>query len=657
MSSQDAPYFMLEGPSGKREVSSFKLHDWAFSKFYYLELSMISSGLLHQLNEQLCLRFDDCYFHAVVQSIQKSTSQDKVYFQLISPIAAALQGCHSRVYSQLNKRQLLTHFLQDNGLKKGIDFQLTLEADDTPFFFHQDNEIDLDFFYRLMNAWGLIFYEQQQPTGTCLLISDSLDNMPVAEKKQIIENSPKGMSLSEAISDIQTEKMLGRATLETQRYSAEKSSLIKAQYRSAFEFCTGSMTVDGDDFYSNSIQWQQSRDDESLCTLYFQSTAAYTPGQPVTYSAKGCFEESFRVRTVVIEGLQEPLRGLNDLTTQNFFHKSRLCYHLYLTQEFYPVAALSHQAFQSHGLQTALVESRQAEYADLQEQGGYAIRLLADQKNQQIPQGYQNSKTMASLRQGSALYYAGANYGLSFPLHEKTEVISQSFHAAGQQRGLIGCLANKFAPSVVNSHNSELQLIRTHQGAELVFASDERNKSFSLSSASSAHQLSFSQGDENQIKLLAKKGDINIASLKKLHLNSGSQLAIESQKEQCHWVSESIHLSSQQGDFSFQAEEGMSLNWHDGYLFYAQNQFWKTKGKIQFAIKDEMRFSAVEQLRFSAQQGRQLWQIKQGPFRFVINKHLLLKVKETFISFSPSEIKISSPGVFTLDAGQIEGMG
>lgn len=653
MSSQDAHYFMLEAPSGNIEVASFKLYDWAFSQFFHLELSILSIDLPFGLNDKVCFKWDDHRFHAVVNLFKRNFVIKQSEIHLISPIAAMLQGRHSRVYSQLNKEQLLTHFLEDCGLKKDIDFIILLEPEESLYFFHQDNETDKDFFCRLMAYWGLMFYEQPQASGTILKISDSLEKLPVAKEKSVLENSPSGMNLSDYHSHLATEKKLGRAKLKTAVYSPDNSSIQQQESLSEFYFCRGTVFLSGD-LQKNSSQWLQGKSDEEIsCLSFVSSDDSYTPGQPVNV-----VDQNYRVKSIMIEGQQEASRGSDDVGKQTRMHKERIQYHVSLSKSFYPVVNYSSEEAGLNSLKTAHIESGHGDFADICEQGNYLVRLLADQKHQQSKKGFQNPEATASLRQRNALYYAGSEYGLSFPLHKKTEVLSIGFNADEQQRGLIGALANQTAPSVVNAQNANQQLIKTYQGAELLFVSDAKRKSFSLNSADGVQQLKMLQGDgKQQISLSTKKGDFRIKALKNLNIQTFGHLLLRSKQAQYHWVTGNISLSTEQESLSIKADETISQNLQGNSSFYAQNQFWHSEGKLQISAEEKMTLDVADHVNFSAQKGNQKWSVKQGAMRIVVNKRLLFKVKDTFIAFSPSDIKISTQGRLTLNAKHIEGMG
>ena len=658
MSTDDEQYFMLHGRFGKIEVASFKLHHWAFSKFYHLELTLNTSSLPFQLNEPACLKFEQQQFHAVVQGIQQSISSDKINIQLISPTSAALQGRHSRVYSQLTKEQLLTHFLQDAGLNHNLDFKLMLNPEDRLYFFHQENEPDIAFFNRLMAYWGLIFFEQQQDAGTILLISEKLDKLPAVRERTVMANHPKGMNLPKAIHQLQLEKTMGSAKLETLLYSPEKAAVERSQSVSGFDFCRGSRSIFGA-LADGSSEWMQGQLDQEIDRLYFQSQIEpFSPAQPVKYLTEDGTEEFYWVESVLIEGLQDPAEGSVPTEDQTEFHQSRLNYHGHLTKRLCPVAVFSPEERTLNTLKTAHVESQQDIYADISEQSSYLVRLLADQNYQGQQSNFQNPNGSASLRQRNAQYYAGNEYGLCFPLHKKTEIITVNFNADEQQSGILGAMINRESPSLVTGQNANQQLIRTHHGAEMLFFADAKDKSFSLRSAEGHHQFQMLQGEtKTGISLSATSGDIRFTALKNLNMHTSAHLLMQSRQAQYHWVGGNIKLSSRQDVLSIKSEESMTQNWQENCSFHAQNQYWTCDKKIQLAASEQMRMDAAEQVRFIAKEGGNQWHIKHGNLCFKINKRLLLKVKNSFIAFSPSDIKISTQGVLTLNAERIEGIG
>jgi type VI secretion system secreted protein VgrG len=112
------------------------------------------------------------------------------------------------------------------------------------------------------------------------------------------------------------------------------------------------------------------------------------------------------------------------------------------------------------GVITAQVEANGSEYASLDEQGRYKVRLPFDIS------GANNSESSKYVR--LAQPYSGAGYGLHFPSHEGAEMVLACIDGNPDRPLGLGMVPNANTASPVGSANKVLNVIRTAGSNEIV---------------------------------------------------------------------------------------------------------------------------------------------------------------------------------------------
>jgi len=128
-----------------------------------------------------------------------------------------------------------------------------------------------------------------------------------------------------------------------------------------------------------------------------------------------------------------------------------------------------------YGTMNARVDATgDGQYAEIDEEGRYKIRLYFDQS------GRGDSKASRWIRMAQP--YAGAEYGMHFPLHKGTEVLL-TFVGGDLDRPIIcGSVPNQETASPVNSDNQTLCMIKTGGNNQLV-CEDRKGMEYVLQSS------------------------------------------------------------------------------------------------------------------------------------------------------------------------------
>lgn len=111
------------------------------------------------------------------------------------------------------------------------------------------------------------------------------------------------------------------------------------------------------------------------------------------------------------------------------------------------------------GTMNAKVDATDGQYAEIDEEGRYKVRLFFDQSDR--------GAGKASRWVRMAQPYAGADYGMHFPLHGNTEVLLTFVNGDPDRPVIAGSVPNPDTASPVNSNTNTLCMIKTGGGNQI----------------------------------------------------------------------------------------------------------------------------------------------------------------------------------------------
>ncbi|MFW6255081.1 MAG: type VI secretion system Vgr family protein [Chitinivibrionales bacterium] len=190
-----------------------------------------------------------------------------------------------------------------------------------------------------------------------------------------------------------------------------------------------------------------------------------------------------------------------------------------------------------NGIMTALIEANGSDYAALDDQGRYKVRMpfdLSDNAN------YEGSKYIRL-----AQPYAGNNYGMHFPSHEGAEMVWACVDGDPDKPLGLGTVPNANTVSPVVSGNKEQSVIRTAGANEMVMDdTDGKQKIRMTTAAKNVSELD----DENKRAYV--------------QTTNGNKILLDDANEQCSWNAKdhNITMSYKSG------EEGVVITTGGGHV-------------------------------------------------------------------------------------------
>lgn len=413
----------------------------------------------------------------------------------------------SRVFQKMNVKDIVKKVLDEGNLADYYTFNLQGTYPEREYVV-QYKETDFHFICRLLEEAGIWFFfkefpillEELESVGKeSLVISDKPDSFVViAGENELCYRSPSGMFQH----DSSAEKEYCNK-LSVVNNVATQNVLVKSyNYRTPEVALTGQKQVEGGLVGKNYLFGGNFKDTDNAqksAALLAKHTAMKVSAITGNTDCRG-FRAGMRFTLIdhareecndtylivsVAHGGGHASAGGGNATYRNSF-------------SLLPSATVSffapdheHKATPMHGIITAPIEANGSDYASLDENGRYKVRLpfdISDNKN------YDASKYVRL-----AQPYSGANYGMHFPSHEGAEMILACIDGDLDKPLGIGMVPNANTTSPVVSTNKEQNVIRTAGKNEIVLDDTNEKQKIRITTAAK-NTVNFD--DENKLILV-----------------------------------------------------------------------------------------------------------------------------------------------------------
>jgi type VI secretion system secreted protein VgrG len=241
------------------------------------------------------------------------------------------------------------------------------------------------------------------------------------------------------------------------------------------------------------------------------------------------------------------------------------------------------------------IESTGSEYAYLDDQGRYHIRLDFDRGD--APQG-EASHPVRLIQP-----YGGEKYGIHFPLLAGTEVAVSFVNGDPDRPVLNGSLSNPSCPDVVTSDNPTQNIIRTASGNELLMEDRKGQEKIEIFTAERKNILTLDANqDGHKVRLATEEGEMEIKACKTMLIESGDTQTVQSGNDHIVTVENAQRVMTRNKEIAFQAATDFRVKAGDNILFKAEKQnIEMNAGKdmvvdVARALSVEVRNSDMEML-------------------------------------------------------------
>jgi type VI secretion system secreted protein VgrG len=377
----------------------------------------------------------------------------------------------NQLFLDKNVPDIIEEILRQTNLTTN-DYQLRVTATYPQWeYICQYGETDFDFMSRWMEREGIYYYFQQTEEFEKLVITDNPSSHEDVPDTSTIEYHPPSSLRAR-------EEEVVRELICRQKMLPRRVILRDYNYRRPDLELRGEADVDRQgrgDVYSYGEHFKTSeagnalaaiRAEEILCresVFTGESTAPMLcPGY--IFALTGHYRDAYNQRFLIIEMEHEGDQssalfgeertgagGSTDIVYINRFTG------IPADLQFRPERVTPRPRF--FGTMNAKVEATDGQYAEIDDEGRYKVRLFFDQSDR--------GTSKASRWVRMAQPYSGENYGMHFPLHGNTEVLLTFVNGDPDRPVIAGSVPNPDTASPITSNNHTLCMIKTGGGNQI----------------------------------------------------------------------------------------------------------------------------------------------------------------------------------------------
>jgi type VI secretion system secreted protein VgrG len=475
---------------------------------------------------------------------------------LSSPLSLLKLNRQSRVFLKKNVIEILTEVLTQAGISEN-DFRFDTQHDyPQRAYLVQFEECDYDFLSRQLAHWGLFFYFEQKDKQSTLIITDSVQNTPVLSGTGALRfQAQTGEARNEesvfkfkAIASLKTDEI----QLKDYNYRTPSDALESANANATGlpgwgrDYRYGENTKDQKEGEWIATIRQQAYDWQRQTFIAESDCAGLAPGYRFSLTHHPDQRLNGDYLIVKIEHTADQSAGdagTGDTAGNHYRNKLLLLragvpYRHPL--ESVPAAPPMTTYF------TAQVESTGGDYAHLDDQGRYRVRLPFDLGDA--------AKGEASHPVRMMQPYSGNRYGFHFPLHAGTEVTVACVNGDLDRPVIHGALHNTETPSPVTGDNPSQNILRTWGENELLMEDRKGEERVELFTRDRQNILTLdAKSDQHLVRLATEQGEMKIEAKKTMLLQSGDTHTVESGKNHEIFIENNQRLMTKNQDIQLEA--------------------------------------------------------------------------------------------------------
>jgi type VI secretion system secreted protein VgrG len=393
---------------------------------------------------------------------------------------------------ELAEEVLSDYLVKDQDFKIDGKFEVSGQSYTKREFTVQYNESDLDFLQRLLEDEGLFYFFDHSGDREVLMITNKKENVKPMENTPKLDFRPETGMHADAGECVQSlQKTLrwvsgSRTTLKDYNYRTPETPVVGVY---DMEGATGEFYHYGDHLKTadEAKRLAQLRSEMFFCQreIYRGTSVARSMHSGHRFTLEHADAEGFNGDYLVTRVTH---RGdLADDAGGDAKQANRTRPHYTNAFEAIPAAvqyrpALKTAKPKAAGIMTAKVDGQKGSYAYLDEEGRYRMKLFFDRSEDK------DGKASKAIR--LAQPYAGAGYGMHFPLHTDTE-IAVGFVDGDLDRPVgLGAIPNPGKGSPVKAGNKHQNMMKSHSGNSMTLEDKEGATGIHLAT-SGGHKMGF----------------------------------------------------------------------------------------------------------------------------------------------------------------------
>lgn len=495
------------------------------------------------------------YVHGVISQCTyagKRVDGESYHISLNSLLYPFKHNYQNRIFLYKNVEQIVEEVFSSGGLSAdGYQFKLRGEYVTREFTIQYD-ESDFDFIARILAQEGLFYVFAQTEQGAKLLIVDTLEDIPAYANGDIRYQIRSGTT--PALQSIYTLNrcatlLTGNVHMKDYNYRTPEATLETLASRNsgvsgqgtAYRYGENFKTLDEGDRLARIRQ--QALDWQREVYLADSDVRGLSPGMKFSLSdhPNASLNGDYVVLAIAHianQAAAQPRGGSSrepTYTNQLTLIRAGIPYRK-------PVPAARYIS----GIFTARVETTGNDYAYLDEQGRYRIRMPFDLA------GTAAGEASHAVRQAQC--YSGADYGMHFPLHAGTEVVITCVNGDLDRPILLGALHNPELPNLVSSSNNSQNILRTWGENELIMEDRKGEERTELFTREKKNNLSLDANQSgHKIYLASEEGEMEQYAAKTMLIESGDTQTVQSGKDHILTIENRQFLTTKNQQIEFKA--------------------------------------------------------------------------------------------------------
>ncbi len=446
-------------------------------------------------------------FHGILSRFEQLHEYSgHVYFRaiLVPRLWIADQYLENQLFLDKSIPDIIEEVLKQTGLTTN-DYEMKLTGSYDPWeYICQYNESDFNFISRWMEREGIYYYFEQGSEAEKLVIADaSTAHQDITSGESIRYSPPDSLapSTTEQVREFTCHQQLLPKKIVLKDYNYRKPSLSLKGEADVDPEGRGNVYIYGEHFKTpeqgNALA--TIRAEELLCreALFYGEGTVPPFLTGYVFELHDHYRDSYNQRYLIIElshkGVQSTyLTGAGGESTDDSqgpsYFNNFSC--IPADTQFRP-ERLAEKPKLKGTLNGTVDASGDGEYAEIDDEGRYKVKLPFDQSD--------SADGKASRWMRMSQPYAGADYGMHFPLHKGTEVLLTFIDGDPDRPIISGTVPNPETGSPVTGGNQTQSMIRTAGGNQI-----------RIEDSAGGQQIHMSSPTENSIISL---GDVNAGNV------------------------------------------------------------------------------------------------------------------------------------------------
>lgn len=449
----------------------------------------------------------------------------------------------TRIFQKMTIPDIVKQVLSDNDLAGDCEFNV--KAGDYPEqeYIVQYQETDFNFINRLLEANGIWYFFQEPPMqGEDMGGKNNVEKMIITDDSSMFKtlsepSTIKYRSISDMVQIVSSEFKENVVRMEYERSVIPKNVTVKEyNYRMPEVNLLGSKNIIKGDVgkvyeYGGSFKTPTEAQKSALIlSNRIDMKKIQAQGKSTCRGLRTGFrftlEEHVRSelnQPYVIVKVEHTGTHSSAADTGRFatYHNTFTCISSDRAMNFRPDTIARVPIIP--GLIPATIEASKSNYANLDEQGRYKVRMAFDETDTE------NYKASKFIRQAQP--YSGTNYGFHFPSHENTEMIMGCINGDPNKPLCLGTIPNANTISPVTNVNQVKNIIRTAGGNEMCMDDLEKKQKIHITTP-----------DSNIITLDDANDNISIETTDK------NRVILDDKNKKCFWNSADHQITMDYGN-------------------------------------------------------------------------------------------------------------